>query len=65
MPLIFDFDARKLPARWSGLVAALLLCGLMLAGNAHAEVMAPDGCYPVPEVKPLNVSQPLNLDLVK
>jgi acid phosphatase len=65
MPLIFDFDARELLARWSGLVAALLLCGLMLAGNAHAEVMAPDGCYPVPEVKPLSVSQPLNLDLVK
>jgi predicted secreted acid phosphatase len=61
---ILDFDTRSL-ARCSGIAAGLLLCGLVLAGKAHAQVQAPDGCYPIPDVKPLSISQPLNIDLIK
>jgi predicted secreted acid phosphatase len=47
-------------------LAILALGGLTLAGPAAAETLAPDGCYPIPEVKPPpSVSQPLNIDLIK
>src|SRR4051812_18898796 len=50
---------------WAAL-AILALAGLTLAGPAAAETLAPDGCYPIPEVKPPpSVSQPLNIDLIK
>jgi predicted secreted acid phosphatase len=66
MPLMmFDFGTRNHLARWSGTIATLLLCGLMLACAAQAQVQAPDGCYPVPSVEPLSVAQPLNIDLIK
>jgi acid phosphatase len=46
-------------------LAMLTIGGLTLAGPAAAQVQAPEGCYPIPEVKPLSVSQPLNIDLIK
>src|SRR4051795_1891602 len=50
---------------WAAL-AILALAGLTLAGPAAAETLAPDGCYPIPEVKPPpSVSQPFNIDLIK
>jgi acid phosphatase len=63
--MTFRFDVRAVFAKSSAGVAALLVCGLMLAGNAHAQVQAPEGCYPLPEVRPLSVTQPLNIDLIK
>jgi acid phosphatase len=46
-------------------LAALVVCGILLAGSARAQVPAPEGCYPVPDFRPLSVSQPLNIDLIK
>src|SRR3954454_17616658 len=47
-------------------LAIFALAGLTLAGPAAAETLAPDGCYPIPEVKPPpSVSQPFNIDLIK
>jgi acid phosphatase len=44
-----------------------VLAMLAFAGPAPAvaQIQAPEGCYPIPEVKPLSVSQPLNIDLIK
>jgi acid phosphatase len=63
--MTFRFEVRAVFAKSSAGVAALLVCGVMLAGNAHAQVQAPEGCYPLPEVRPLSVTQPLNIDLIK
>jgi hypothetical protein len=46
-------------------VAVLTFGGLTLIGPAVAQTPAPEGCYPIPDVKPLSVSQPLNIDLIK
>src|SRR3954447_24252068 len=46
-------------------LAMLTLGGVMSATPAAAQVQAPEGCYPIPEVQPLSVSQPLNIDLIK
>jgi acid phosphatase len=43
-------------------LAMLAFAGLT---PAVAQTQAPEGCYPVPEVKPLSVTQPLNIDLIK
>jgi hypothetical protein len=54
-----------LTPRRSDITAAIYACALMLAAPAYAEVQAPDGCYPVPKPASLDVSQPLNIDLIK
>ena len=47
-------------------VLAMLATGALTPiGPAVAQTQAPEGCYPIPEVKPLSVSQPLNIDLIK
>jgi acid phosphatase len=46
-------------------LAILGFGGVMPAGPAVAQTLAPEGCYPIPEMKPLSVSQPLNIDLIK
>ena len=43
-------------------LAMLAFAGL---APAVAQTLAPEGCYPIPEVKPFDVSQPLNIDLIK
>ena len=63
MPMTCAFDIRGFLAK--SLAAAIALVVFMLAGPACAQVQAPEGCYPIPEVKPLSVAQPLNLDLIK
>jgi acid phosphatase len=63
--MTFKFPSRVALAKWPAWLTMLLLCGLMLASGARAEVQAPDGCYPVPDVAPFSISQPLNIDLIK
>src|SRR4051812_12017936 len=46
-------------------LAMLAIGALTPIGPALAQTQAPEGCYPIPEVKPLSVSQPLNIDLIK
>jgi hypothetical protein len=65
MPMRFESDTRDFLATSLGAPAAIAVCVLMLAGPVRAQVQAPEGCYPVPDVKPLSVSQPLNIDLIK
>src|SRR4051794_34640376 len=43
----------------------LAIGALTPIGPAVAQTLAPEGCYPIPEMKPLSVSQPLNIDLIK
>jgi acid phosphatase len=46
-------------------LAMLIASGAMPVGPAVAQVQAPEGCYPIPDARPLSVSQPLNIDLIK
>jgi acid phosphatase len=42
-----------------------VLAMLAFGGLTPANAQTPEGCYPIPEAKPLNLWQPLNIDLIK
>jgi HAD superfamily, subfamily IIIB (Acid phosphatase) len=46
-------------------LAVLAMLAFAALAPAVAQTQAPEGCYPIPEVKPLSVTQPLNIDLIK
>ncbi|HEV7820257.1 MAG TPA: HAD family acid phosphatase [Burkholderiales bacterium] len=56
---------RALFAGFRNSLAVLAMLAFAGLAPAVAQTQAPEGCYPIPEVKPLSVAQPLNIDLIK
>jgi acid phosphatase len=56
---------RALFAVFRNGLAVLAMLAFAGLAPAVAQTQAPEGCYPIPEVKPLSVAQPLNIDLIK